>query len=95
MGNNDDIRVPTENMPINAFLAFFLIDLGNGLGMPGPAEVKKAVLNVDGEVITSIITIHSDTQVKGGWYTLDGRKLNGRPSLKGIYINNGRKIVIK
>ena len=29
------------------------------------------------------------------WYSLDGRKLNGMPTLKGIYINGGRKIVIK
>lgn len=29
------------------------------------------------------------------WYTLDGRQLNGKPTTKGIYINNGRKIAIK
>ena len=30
-----------------------------------------------------------------GWWTLDGIKLSGKPSSKGIYINNGKKIVIK
>ena len=29
------------------------------------------------------------------WYTLDGRKLNAKPNAKGVYINNGRKTVIK
>ena len=29
------------------------------------------------------------------WYTLDGRKLDGKPTTKGIYIHNGRKEVIK
>ena len=29
------------------------------------------------------------------WYTLDGRKLNGKPTQKGIYVNGGRKVVIK
>ena len=29
------------------------------------------------------------------WYTLDGRLLQGKPVSKGIYVNNGRKIVIK
>ena len=29
------------------------------------------------------------------WYSLDGRRINGRPSVKGIYINQGRKVVIK
>ncbi len=27
------------------------------------------------------------------WFTLDGRKLNGKPTQKGIYIVNGRKVV--
>lgn len=30
-----------------------------------------------------------------GWYTLGGVKLNGAPSQKGVYINNGKKIIIK
>lgn len=30
-----------------------------------------------------------------GWYTLNGVKLQGVPTQKGIYINNGKKIVIK
>ena len=29
------------------------------------------------------------------WYTLDGVRLSGKPSKKGLYINNGRKVVIK
>ncbi len=31
----------------------------------------------------------------GTWYTLDGKKLAGKPTQKGLYICNGRKIVIK
>ena len=33
--------------------------------------------------------------VKEGWYTLNGVKLQGVPTQKGIYINNGKKVVIK
>lgn len=29
------------------------------------------------------------------WYTTDGRKLQGKPNAKGVYINNGQKIVIR
>ena len=29
------------------------------------------------------------------WYTLDGRKLNGKPTAKGLYIYNGKKVAIK
>ena len=29
------------------------------------------------------------------WYTLDGRKLNGQPTSKGLYIVNGKKMIVK
>ena len=29
------------------------------------------------------------------WYDLRGRRLNGRPTAKGVYINNGKKYVVK
>ncbi|MBR3472285.1 MAG: hypothetical protein IKH22_06845 [Prevotella sp.] len=30
-----------------------------------------------------------------GWYMMDGRKLSGKPTGKGIYMNNGHKVIIK
>jgi len=29
------------------------------------------------------------------WYDLQGRKLSGKPSKKGLYINNGKKVIVK
>ena len=29
-----------------------------------------------------------------GWYTLDGRKISGKPNKQGMYINNGKKITL-
>ena len=29
------------------------------------------------------------------WYSLDGRRLSGKPARKGIYVKNGQKIIIK
>ena len=31
----------------------------------------------------------------GVWYTLDGRKLAGKPTQKGIYIQGGKKVVME
>ena len=31
----------------------------------------------------------------GAWFSLDGRKLQGKPTEKGLYIVNGRKVVMK
>ena len=30
-----------------------------------------------------------------GWYTIDGRKLSGKPAKKGVYINNGNKVILE
>ena len=35
------------------------------------------------------------SSVKEGWYNLNGVKMEGAPTQKGIYINNGKKVVIK
>ena len=45
-----------------------------------------------GEIDTKTGKMTFDSEA---WYTLDGVRLSGKPSRKGIYINNGRKIVIK
>ena len=34
-------------------------------------------------------------ETQSSWYTLDGRRLDTLPTRKGIYIHNGRKVVIK
>jgi len=31
----------------------------------------------------------------GAWYTLDGRKLSGKPATKGIFIRNNKKVLVK
>jgi hypothetical protein len=28
------------------------------------------------------------------WYSMDGRKLDGKPTKKGLYIQNGKKVVV-
>lgn len=35
------------------------------------------------------------TMENGAWYTLGGQKMNGKPATKGIYIINGKKVVVK
>ena len=45
-----------------------------------------------GEIDTTTGEVSFDSEA---WYTLDGVRLSGKPSTKGIYINNGKKVVIK
>ena len=47
------------------------------------------------EGVTGIDNSFSDMDANAHWFTLDGRKLNGKPTQKGIYVVNGQKVVIK
>ena len=53
-----------------------------------------AIGSVTGETtaitLAPVVTNNED----GYWYTIDGRRLTGKPSQKGIYIQNGKKIII-
>ena len=44
---------------------------------------------------TAITTIANDMRTDNAWYNLQGVKLNGVPTVPGIYIHNGKKVVIK
>ena len=43
--------------------------------------------------LTGINHIQTDLRETGTWYTLDGRRLDTRPTAKGVYIHNGGKTV--
>lgn len=47
---------------------------------------------------TGIIVIeefNDSTDINLGWYSLDGKKLSEKPAQKGIYVKNGKKVVVK
>ena len=55
------------------------------------------ILNIEwisADNVTSISNVNRPTS-DNGWFTLDGRKLNGTPTKKGIYVNNGKKVLVK
>ena len=51
---------------------------------------------LDESEVTGISSIENGKMtIDNAWYSLDGRKYNGKPSVKGVYVNNGRKVVLK
>jgi hypothetical protein len=64
-----------------------------------PAGARSFVLNLgDGETtgIQEVIGVNEVGEVSDdSWYSLDGRRLSGRPTAKGLYIVNGKKMFIK
>ena len=59
-------------------------------------QISFVIDDGEGEV-TGIVSLtpNPSPEGEGGYYSLDGRKLNGKPTTKGIYLHNGRKEVIK
>ena len=58
------------------------------------AAGARAINIVFGEA-TGVNAIDNGQLTIDNWYDLNGRKLNGIPTKKGIYIFNGRKVVVK
>ena len=50
---------------------------------------------VGGNGTTGIDAIENVTIDNEGWYDLQGRKLQAKPNRKGIYIHNGKKVVVR
>ena len=49
-----------------------------------------------GDDTNGIARLTNDGAVQDGtWFTLSGVRINGRPTAKGIYVNGGKKVVIK
>jgi hypothetical protein len=61
-----------------------------------PQRITVKLVSASGD-LTSIGEIDTTTGevTFDGWYTLDGVRLDGKPSKSGLYINNGKKIVIR
>lgn len=72
---------------IGACRAYF--EIGNVAG------VRAFKLNF-GEESTEVKEVIEVKEVKdNSWYSLEGVKLSSKPAARGLYINNGRKLVIK
>lgn len=86
---------PESEAWVNAFRAYIK------LTTPVTAEAK-VILDFGGDdEVTGIATVESDSQLSTAnsqfeevWYTLQGVQLDGKPSEKGIYIVNGKKVAI-
>ena len=93
LGASNTLYYPNAAMTINAFRAYFHVS--------GAAGVRQFVLNFDGDGEAQGIKEIDDLPIydlrfeAGAWYTIDGVKLDGKPTKKGLYIHGGRKVVVK
>ena len=70
----------------------------------GGLAAHRCYINLGSEAAPARLRITDETVgishvdidfIDDAWYSLDGRKLDSKPTKKGLYINGGRKVVIK
>ena len=61
------------------------------------AKARAFALSFDGEETTGILEVSANynAETDEAWYSLDGVRLSGKPTQRGMYINKGKKILVK
>ena len=94
LGGENTLYYPSKDVTVKGFRAYFV--LNNGLTAGDKAAARNIVLNFGDETTgvghTEIMEI---TEEADAWYTLDGRRLSSKPTQRGVYINSGKKVIIK
>jgi hypothetical protein len=96
LGPGNTLYYPDQAMTIGSCRAHFRlkgIEATPNSSQGGENAVRSFVLNF-GDTENGITTTNFMNS-SDAWFTLDGRKLSGKPSRAGVYINNGKKVVIK
>jgi hypothetical protein len=96
LGEKNQLHWPLAGAHINACRAYF--ELADG------ENARAFNLNFgEGSGETGIVSLSKEPGNKGNnpeflnsldYYTLDGRKLDGKPTTKGLYIHNGHKVIV-
>ena len=89
VSGGNKLTYPSGNGNINGFRAYFK------LKDEVAAQARAFRMSFDDDA-TGIATVLSDMPTTAsGTYTLDGRRIEGQPTQKGVYIVNGKKTIIK
>ena len=95
MGGENTLYYPKSGAGIGAQRAYFKI------GSDGALLARRlTAFNIDfgdDDNTTGIISTTNYTNYTNSdaWFTLDGRRLQGQPTAKGLYIVNGKKVIVK
>ena len=94
VGATNRLNYPLSGATIGAQKAYFLLD-GITAGET-TSETKRYRLDFGEDNPTGITRFPEDSDLPGkAWYDLNGRKLAGKPSSKGIYIQDNKKVTVK
>ena len=91
MTANSTLKHTGVNRQLRAFRAYF------NIGDDQSGSVREFAMDFGEGEVTSIETESLTPQhvSRQGWFTLDGRRLTDMPTAKGIYLYDGRAVVIR
>ena len=109
LGADNTLYYPTRDRTMGSCRAVFRLHNGLAVGdlVPGGAKATRFVMNFGSDDTTGIVEVNADEDLKSAsyesgisnslqraWFDLQGRRLTGKPTAKGLYINNGKKVVL-
>ena len=93
IGEGNKLNWPLAGAKIGAFRGYF--ELIGMYAEYNESGVKQFVTNLDDEDPTGLSDLSDKSVQSENWYDISGRKLAGKPAMKGIYVNGGRKVTVK
>ena len=93
VGAENKLYWPLAGATIGAQRAYFQIE--GTTAEVASSSIKEFIMNFGDDDATGISLTPTLSESEGDWYDLSGRKLAGKPSMKGIYVNGGRKVTVK
>lgn len=87
LGAANTLYYPLQGATIGAGRAYFQLSSGQ--------EARSFKLNFGDETSSIVNGEWVMDNRAGAWYSLDGRKLSGKPTKAGLYIVNGKKVNVK
>ena len=85
----------TINWPVGRYVLMYDFGTSSSAAVGNYKTIYKLINVVDQStgINDAVTDKHNDKQT--GWYTLSGMRLNNVPNKTGVYIHNGKKVVIK
>ena len=95
LGEGDQLFYPQSAMTIGCQRAYFQLAEGITAGEADEQSmpIKAFVLNFGEE--NGISVVNATSSEGAGWYDLRGSRHDAMPTAPGIYIHNGRKLIVK
>ncbi len=68
---------------------------GNKAFLPLASSASAKAFRIVFDEATGITSIKGGGEAYGSWYTIGGTRLDKKPTQRGIYIHNGKKVIVK